>query len=302
MTFQDWTIAVETKVQGTWNLHHATSSVPDLDFFVMASSVSGLVGNVGQANYAAANTFLDAFAQYRQRLGLPASVIDMGVMADAGYVARNTSMLSRIERSGHRPTRLAEFLDAVHMAVLRSFCGPTTSPVPQDGSDSGFDVCAGNTKSWEFPAQLVQGLVTTKPLAAAENHFTWKRDTRVGLYHNHTQTDHAPGVSASGSSKPSLKALVAAAIAVGESDEETSRRITMALVEYIAKLTIKEIDDVPLDKPLENLGMDSLVAIEVKSWVGHEAGIDLSIISIVQCPSLIAMGEQIRQAMVGAAS
>ncbi|KAH9891384.1 KR domain-containing protein [Xylariomycetidae sp. FL2044] len=80
MTFANWKTAVDPKVQGTWNLHNAVPS--DLDFFVLVSSLGGIIGQLGQANYASASTFLDAFVQYRHRSGLVASVIDVGVMGD----------------------------------------------------------------------------------------------------------------------------------------------------------------------------------------------------------------------------
>ena len=64
MTFEQWNAVVSSKVAGAWNFHHAlqASSTP-LDFFICISSVAGAVGNRGQAAYAAANTFLDSFAQ-----------------------------------------------------------------------------------------------------------------------------------------------------------------------------------------------------------------------------------------------
>lgn len=77
-------------VNGTWNLHEALDG-PKLDFFVF-SSWSGLRGQWGQANYAAANT-LDAFVQYRRKQELPASVLNIGVMEDIGYVSRNAGVL-----------------------------------------------------------------------------------------------------------------------------------------------------------------------------------------------------------------
>lgn len=81
MSISDWEAAVKPKVDGTWNLHKATQSIP-LDFMVMFSSFSGLVGQRGQANYASANTFLDAFVQYRHANGLAASVLDIGPIED----------------------------------------------------------------------------------------------------------------------------------------------------------------------------------------------------------------------------
>lgn len=81
MRLNDWEAAIRPKVDGTWNLHKATRST-SLDFMVMFSSFSGLVGQRGQSNYASANTFLDAFVQYRHANGLPASVLDIGPIED----------------------------------------------------------------------------------------------------------------------------------------------------------------------------------------------------------------------------
>ncbi len=74
------------KVQGSWHLHEATKHLP-LDFFVLFSSVASLLGNRGQANYAAANAFLDAFAHYRQAQGLPALSINWGGWSEVGLAA-----------------------------------------------------------------------------------------------------------------------------------------------------------------------------------------------------------------------
>ncbi|KAH9984346.1 KR domain-containing protein [Xylariaceae sp. FL0662B] len=69
MTHSDWEDVMAPKFLGTWNLHNAFFS-NSLDFFILFSSMSGMVGPRGQANYAAANTFLDAFVQYRESLGM----------------------------------------------------------------------------------------------------------------------------------------------------------------------------------------------------------------------------------------
>lgn len=79
MTPDEFRQPIVPKVAGTWNLHQASPEQPkSLDFFTLLSSVSGLVGQLGQANYAAGNTFLDSFAAYRLQQGLPACSINLG--------------------------------------------------------------------------------------------------------------------------------------------------------------------------------------------------------------------------------
>ncbi len=76
------------KLEGTWNLHRLTRDIP-LDFFVCYSSIGSLIGPPGQASHTAANSFLDAFAQYRQGLGLPGLSVNWGPWADVGYSAKH---------------------------------------------------------------------------------------------------------------------------------------------------------------------------------------------------------------------
>ena len=74
------------KVQGAWNLHNLTKGVA-LDFFVLFSSAVSLVGSAGQANHVAANTFLDMLAYYRRTQGLPGLSIGWGPWEQVGAVA-----------------------------------------------------------------------------------------------------------------------------------------------------------------------------------------------------------------------
>ena len=74
------------KVHGAWNLHQATATLP-LDWFCLFSSAVGLVGSPGQVAYAAANSWLDAFARWRRTRGLPATGIGWALWAEVGRAA-----------------------------------------------------------------------------------------------------------------------------------------------------------------------------------------------------------------------
>lgn len=75
------------KAQGAWHLHTLTVGRP-LDFFVLYSSVSSLLGTPGQATYAVANAFLDGLASYRRGLGLPGLALQWGSWGETGMSAR----------------------------------------------------------------------------------------------------------------------------------------------------------------------------------------------------------------------
>jgi acyl transferase domain-containing protein/acyl carrier protein len=74
------------KVSGTWLLHTHTRNLP-LDYFVLFSTGSALLGSAAQGNYAAANAFLDGVARHRRSLGLPATTINWGAWSEVGMAA-----------------------------------------------------------------------------------------------------------------------------------------------------------------------------------------------------------------------
>ena len=99
MSHDDYHTTISSKVAGTWNLHNVCLEKGiELDFFTMLSSISGVVGQKGQANYAAANAFMDAFASYRLSLGLKANSTDLGVIEDVGYVAEQGGMQQHFDK------------------------------------------------------------------------------------------------------------------------------------------------------------------------------------------------------------
>jgi acyl transferase domain-containing protein/acyl carrier protein len=93
---------LEPKILGAWNLHLQTRGDP-VECFVLFSSCVSLLGNAGQANYAAANLFLDRLAHERRRQGLPALSVNWGVVGDVGYVAGRANLSRQLEQMGLIP-------------------------------------------------------------------------------------------------------------------------------------------------------------------------------------------------------
>jgi acyl transferase domain-containing protein/NADPH:quinone reductase-like Zn-dependent oxidoreductase/acyl carrier protein len=101
------------KALGAWYLHESLNTI-SLDYFVLFSSVASLIGNAGQSNYAAANSYLDGLAYYRKQQGLPALSINWGPWREVGMAK---DLISTHERQGWIPLKTQEALEALDYAL-----------------------------------------------------------------------------------------------------------------------------------------------------------------------------------------
>ncbi|RTE84744.1 hypothetical protein BHE90_000799 [Fusarium euwallaceae] len=203
MTHEEWQAANLPKIKGTWNLHEVFASQP-LDFFVLFSSFSGLLGHWGQANYAAANTFLDAFAQYRHGLGLPASVLDISIIEDVGWVSQEPGHLEQLKATAAYCLKEQHLLDSLELAITKSAPQAWEPKSPIDG--------------YMNTGQIALGMRMTMPIAADANRCIWKRDIRMVLYRNLENS----GVDDAGTGNEGLREFLTGVTANPESLKEPS--------------------------------------------------------------------------------
>ncbi|PHH79082.1 hypothetical protein CDD80_5641 [Ophiocordyceps camponoti-rufipedis] len=119
MSLDDFWAAFNAKAIGAWNLHLATENMA-LEFFVLTSSSTSLVGSHGQLNYVAANQFLDSLALHRRANGLAGLSLKCGVLGDfAGMTAGSKDLLSLLRSQGWSVINLPLVLDALEHSILQ---------------------------------------------------------------------------------------------------------------------------------------------------------------------------------------
>lgn len=205
---------VGPKVHGTWNLHEQLPR--DLDFFVMLSSLAGVMGHRGQGNYGAGNIFQDYFASYRRSLGLRAVTIDIGYLLSVGFVAENDQYVDHVKAMG---------LKVMHNSDLHGL----------------LSIAMEDPKT--HPAQIMCGL----PFNEYSEAWYWMNDGRFAALRNRGEGTGA-GAGSTISLRDELVRCVGGATAVD--------LITAAMVERLAKLMMMPESDVDAGKPLSTYGVD----------------------------------------------
>ncbi|KAL1610641.1 hypothetical protein SLS60_002311 [Paraconiothyrium brasiliense] len=280
MTRENWNAVVSPKVDGAWNLHR---QLPDLDFFVMTSSLGTVFQQPGQSNYNAANTFLESFCRYRHSLGLPASVLNICPIEDVGYVAENSEARQKLRSQGHWFLDEAAFLKFLELGIRHS--NPS-----QRVSGESHDVESGVIDS-----QIIMGLKSETPLDDPSNHATWRFDRRMGLYHNIVPEANSQHAAA----RDDIRTFVARASDNPSLLNEASSKEYLAseIGKKIFSFIMKAEEDLDVSLSLAQVRLDSLMAIELRRWYKQVFGVEINVLEILSSGTIAGLGEVAAKAL-----
>lgn len=282
MSIDDWSEATAPKIKGTWNLHNITQDKGiELDFFVLFSSLSGVLGQPGQANYAAANTFLDSFVQYRKTQGLACAALAIGAMEGVGYLFDNKDLLRKMRGTGWLPVKEEELLLALGRAILPS---AQFGPRARDGYDD-------ESSPFREVGNILIGVAPSIPLDSPDSSARLRKEARMAAYFNANKSNNGRDVSGTNT----LKALLVGARqnpAVLRKPE-TSALLAREFGKKLFALLLKPDEEPNLDSSLAELGLDSLIAVEMRAWWRQVFEVDISVLEMLSMGTLEALGERI---------
>ncbi|MEU4345673.1 SDR family NAD(P)-dependent oxidoreductase [Nocardia sp. NPDC023852] len=266
MTAEQIAMVLRPKVDSAWNLHEATKDL-DLSMFVLYSSIAGVIGNPGQANYAAANVFLDALAQFRQVSGLPATSVVWGPWEQSGGMtsALGEADFARLRREGFVPLG-----DVDGMAL--------------------FDAAlAGGRPAFVAVRIDRNALAETDPdgSRAILRGVTRPAHRRVSA----TKSGHPTALNGRSAGSPPLAAQL-----LGRSTAEQERVILdVVRVQAAAVLGHTTADSIAPDKPFKDLGFDSLGVMEFRNRLKSAVGVRLSPTTMFSYPTPETLAGHVRQ-------
>ena len=224
----------------------------------MLSSVSGVIGNRGQAAYAAANSFLDDFAHYRRSQNLPGTSIDLGVVHEIGHIAERADLQAKVNHDA--ALSKADVLALVKLAI-----------------QGEIDQHANN--------QCITGL-TFEQYDAQNPAFYWATDARFAHLRRRSSDD--PNSATATTKMTSKQALQKAS-----SRAEAVHIATSVLVEKFSTVLIVPVEELSREKTVVSLGLDSLVAVEVRSWIKREMDATMSTMELLNSVNIVALAEKV---------
>jgi phthiocerol/phenolphthiocerol synthesis type-I polyketide synthase C len=244
---------IAPKARGAWHLHELTLDKP-LDYFILYSSVTSVIGNPGQSNYVAANAFLESLAIKRRALGLPAICVGWGPIADAGYLTRNAALKAGVA------SRIGEASSAMQaLEMLGQLLA--TDAVCVTVADLG----------WSTLARLLP--------SAGDPRFDELRRT-LG--------------DADSSGELNLRAIID-----GKSPEEVLQIVVDLVRAEVAQILGTSPERVDTTRSLLNMGMDSLMAVELAMSFEKRFALHLPAMALNEGPSIERIAARLVEQLLG---
>ena len=239
-TYEQWSQTNKVKVQGAWNMH--TYLPKGLDFFIMMSSASGYIGTPKLASYASGNTYNDGLAQHRRALGLKACAPGFGFVAGMGWVRDNVK-ISDVHKADWE---LMVVPPAQVLSIIKSaISGHVTSGIPMPP---------------QFATVMGTGgeLQQTKLIKTRD----WFNDPKFFYL---AQLDVQRNISRSETGgAPDVKTALASATSLAQAAEIVEDALAMKLAHSMSMAP----EDLDSSKPVSAYGVDSLVSMEIRNWIG----------------------------------
>ncbi|RAK74416.1 KR-domain-containing protein [Aspergillus fijiensis CBS 313.89] len=281
MTYEDFIISTRPKVFGSWNLHALLPK--GMDFFVLLSSIGGVLGAPSQSNYCAGNTFKDALARYRVQLGERAVAIDLGMMVGEGVVAETAGMLDSLRRLGY-------FMDVTPAdlhALLTHYCDAATArPSPTEAQVVVGIECPAAMEAKGFDPPYWMHRPYFRPLHLVESHLPTP---------DPAAPSSALGAAAEVAGKSGAGADAASVLRASPSVAVAAAQIVQWVVAKLAQILGLPVEEIDVDRPVHANGINSLVAVELRNWFGKRIGADVAVFEILGNMSLAELSRSAAQ-------